>query len=722
MVNDGQGVKAKRAGNLQNRGHADYQDSRVYLGAWGHWNRSWVKTSYLKPTTPGHAEIANTGGIGLANRNACREDARTNHASLAEGADVRVLAYGSGACMGWAEVTSPPGWLCTGTDRAYWNIWRGSEPTSWNPSRPTTICPSWTPPTPPTLTPTVRIEPGAGVTEGSDAMFTLTAEPNPTTAITVKLTVTQSGSYVASADQGAKSVEIPKDGMGTYKVPTVPDLVDEPDGSVTVTVGPGGGYEVAEAPRDAATVKVEDDDSPQPSYRVTVRKAGSGTGTVSPGSGQYRGSQTFTATATGASTFGGWSGCDRVTGASCSVNVTEARTITATFNPPPTYLVTVKKSGSGTGTVSPGGGQYRGSKTFTATATGASTFGGWSGCDSVDETKCTLNVTSVRTITATFNPPPTYLVTVKKSGSGTGTVSPGGGQYRGSKTFTATATGASTFGGWSGCDSVDETKCTLNVTSVRTITATFNPPPTYLVTVKKSGSGTGTVSPGSGQYRGRHTFTATPTGRSTFGAWSGCDSVTGASCSVNVTAARTITATFKPPQCTVVAVASKGGMVSGGGTVDCGTAVPLRATAKAGYCFSYWNQLIAPGESAQATSSVCLTRGAFNVTTSSGTPNKIYQAVFRAKRSYTLTVVGGSGGGSYQEGTWARASAPAGKCFLGTAFVFKRWTGDSTSTSRVISLRMNRNKSVTATFTVAGTCPFAQAEEGEAAPHVVDDP
>ncbi len=92
------------------------------------------------------------------------------------------------------------------------------------------------------------------------------------------------------------------------------------------------------------------------------------------------------------------------------------------------------------------------------------------------------------------------------------------------------------------------------------------------------------------------------------------------------------------------------------------------------------------------------------MTTSSGT-RQIYQAVFRMNRSYTLTVVGGSGGGSSLEGTWATASAPAGKCFPGTACIFKRWTGDSTSTSRTIRLHMNGNKSVTATFTVAGNVP-----------------
>ena len=546
----------------------------------------------------------------------------------------------------------------------------------------------------PEAAPTVRVKPvvsisgGSSITEGGKARFTLAAKPKPSTAITVKLAVSESGSYVESTNLGTKSVELPTSGTVSYVVETANDGADEVDGSVTVTVKPGTGYGVGTPA--TKSVAVRDDDVPVVSIRV------SGNSTLTEG-----GTARFTLTAV----------------------------------PKPAAALTVKLGVSQSGSYVSAG--NLGAKSVTIPASGTATYSLPTVGDADDEPDGSVTVTvkagtgyevvtkpnhAATVAVKDDDPPPTYKVTVETAGDGKGTVLPKTGQYRGSQSFIATRTGSSTFGGWSGCDSVDGTKCTVNVTSARTITATFNPPPTYLVTVKKSGDGTGTVEPGSGQYRGSQTFIATPTGTSTFGGWSGCDSVTGTSCSLNVTEPTTITATFKPPQCTVVPATSKGGTVSGGGTVDCGTAVPIHASANAGYCFQHWNQLIAPGDFAQATSSVCLTRHTFNVPTNIGTRNQVFQAIFRAKRSYTLTVVGGSGSGSYLEGTSATAKAPAGKCFLGTAYIFKRWSGDDSRTSRVISVYMDRNKSVTATFSVAGTCLFAQAEEGETAPQVGDDP
>ena len=99
------------------------------------------------------------------------------------------------------------------------------------------------------------------VTEGTDASFTVTADPAPRTSQSVNLTVTQSGSFVASGDLGSsKTVTIGTSGEATYTVPTVDDSTIEANGSVTVTVNSGTGYTVAAAPNNAATVTVENDD------------------------------------------------------------------------------------------------------------------------------------------------------------------------------------------------------------------------------------------------------------------------------------------------------------------------------------------------------------------------------------------------------------------------------------------------------------------------------
>jgi len=106
--------------------------------------------------------------------------------------------------------------------------------------------------------PEVSISAGAGVTEGGAATFILSASPAPQASLTVILTVTQSGSFGASA--GPKTVTIPTSGSAALNVATVDDSVDEADGSVTATLSGGSGYRVS-ATQGVATVAVSDNDN-----------------------------------------------------------------------------------------------------------------------------------------------------------------------------------------------------------------------------------------------------------------------------------------------------------------------------------------------------------------------------------------------------------------------------------------------------------------------------
>ena len=81
-----------------------------------------------------------------------------------------------------------------------------------------------------------------------------------------------------------------------------------------------------------------------------------------------------------------------------------------------------------------------------------------------------------------FGSGPTLTVNFAGIGSGTVTSSPSGLSCAttcsahftsGTVTLTATPNG-SAFGGWSGCDSTSGQACTVNLTSDRTVTATFN--------------------------------------------------------------------------------------------------------------------------------------------------------------------------------------------------------------------------------------------------------
>ena len=127
------------------------------------------------------------------------------------------------------------------------------------------------PPPPPVVEPEVSIAAGSGVIEGADAVFTVTADPAPSAALLVDVTVAQSGDFGAAT--GARQVTVSTSGSATLTVSTVDDSVDESDGSVTVTVDVGSGYTVS-SQAGSATVAVSDDDDPPPPPPPPVVEAG----------------------------------------------------------------------------------------------------------------------------------------------------------------------------------------------------------------------------------------------------------------------------------------------------------------------------------------------------------------------------------------------------------------------------------------------------------------
>ncbi len=118
--------------------------------------------------------------------------------------------------------------------------------------------------------PEVTIAAGASpVTEGGDAVFTLTASPLPASPLAVSVSVAADGDYgIAGA---SRTVTIPTAGSFTLTLPTADDAADEPDGSVTVTVNDGNGYTVGSSA--SGTVSVQDDDLPPPAVSITAAAA-----------------------------------------------------------------------------------------------------------------------------------------------------------------------------------------------------------------------------------------------------------------------------------------------------------------------------------------------------------------------------------------------------------------------------------------------------------------
>ena len=164
-------------------------------------------------------------------------------------------------------------------------------------------------------------------------------------------------------------------------------------------------------------------------FTLTVTKAGNGSGTVTsspPGincgatcSAVYDSGTVVTLTATpdAGSTVTGGSGCDAVSGTTCTVTMNAARAVTASFSLQ-TFTLSVNKTGllsSGMVTSSDGrincgavcSAAYSSGSTvvLTATPTGLlSIFTGWSGCDATSGTTCTVTMGGARSVTANFLP------------------------------------------------------------------------------------------------------------------------------------------------------------------------------------------------------------------------------------------------------------------------------------------------------------------------------
>ena len=239
------------------------------------------------------------------------------------------------------------------------------------------------------------------------------------------------------------------------------------------------------------------------------------------------------------------------------------------------YPLTVSLSGTGSGTVTsnPSGINCPGtctsnfnsgtSVTLTPIAGNGSTFAGWSGACSGTGT-CTVIMNTAQAVTATFNTTQTFLLTVTKGGTGTGSVTsnPSGincGSVCGASfasgtvvTLAATPDPGSTFTGWRGACS-GKGSCTVTMNAANLVKATFAV--AYPLTVTKAGAGTGTVkSSPSGIKCGAtcsHNFkagtmvtlTEKPDAGHTFGGWSGACSGLGV-CKVTMTGAETVVATF----------------------------------------------------------------------------------------------------------------------------------------------------------------------------------
>ncbi len=115
--------------------------------------------------------------------------------------------------------------------------------------------------------PVVSIQADGDIVEGGTAQFTVKANPKPTGNLPVSVMVGASGDYGATA--GSRTVTVSTSGTTSFSVATADDDVDEPDGSLTVTLMEGKEYKMSPSDK-TATVSIRDNDFPKPVVSITA--------------------------------------------------------------------------------------------------------------------------------------------------------------------------------------------------------------------------------------------------------------------------------------------------------------------------------------------------------------------------------------------------------------------------------------------------------------------
>lgn len=373
--------------------------------------------------------------------------------------------------------------------------------------------------------------------------------------------------------------------------------------------------------------------------------------------------------------------------------------------------------------------------TLTATPASGYQFTGWGGVCAGTST-CSVSMSAAKLVTATFSvaPAPTPAATLGLTTivTGTGTVAvTGSGVSFNCATATcstqiardtvvslaATAPTGWAFSSWTGACTGSAT-CSVTMSEAKSVTATFVATQALTTVVSGSGSIVG-ASVGVNCTVGTCTkaisqgtavsLTATPATGYTFSGWSGACTGT-STCSVTMSSAQSVTATFAPTRILTTVVSGSGSITGASAGVSCssgtctkaitqGTVVSLAAAPASGYTFSGWSGAC----SGTSTCNVTMSAAQSVTATFTGTPI-----------TYTLStivsgsgsIVGASAGVSCSSGTCTKAITQGTVVALtatpASGYTFSGWSGACTGTG-TCSVTMSQARSVTATFAVAAS-------------------
>ena len=430
-------------------------------------------------------------------------------------------------------------------------------------------------------------------------------------------------------------------------------------------------------------------------YALNVTVSGSGTVTKNPDQAQYDHGTIVQLTAVAATGwhFTGWSGDTTSADDPLALAMTRTRNLTASFAID-TYPLDTSVSGSGSIARSPNQATYNYGTNVQLAAVPATGwhFLSWSGDLAGSTTPQVLTIDGPKSVAATFAIN-TYTLGVTVSGSGSVTKSPSQSVYVHGTVVQLTATPATGwhFVGWSGDASGSANPLSLTMDAPKVVTASFAIN-SYALTVTSLGGGSVSRTPDqpSYDYGTVVTLTATPAVGYNFAGWSGAVTGTTNPVSLTMDGPKSVTATFTLKTYTLATSSGPNGSIVKSPDQPLythGTVVQLTAVPATGYHLAAWG-----GDASGSASPI-------NVTMDG---DKSITATF-AINTYALnvTVVGAGtvtkspGQATYTHGQTVTLTAAAG-----ANYHFTGWSGDATGATSPITVTMDSDKNITATFDI----------------------
>jgi uncharacterized repeat protein (TIGR02543 family) len=431
------------------------------------------------------------------------------------------------------------------------------------------------------------------------------------------------------------------------------------------------------------------------SHAVTgsANPLGSGSVTCTPNPVTYGANADCTQTPNAGYTFTGWSGACSGTGVCALTNVIADQTVTANYGLF-TYSITGSASPAAGGAVicTPNPVTHGANTSCSQTPNAGYTFTGWGGACSGTGTCSLTNVTANQTVTASYSLN-TYSI-LKQSNpvpGGTVTCTPDPVNHGASTTCTQTPNAGYTFTNWSGACSGSGTCAPSNVTANLTVTATYIVT-TYAITASANPTLGGSVicTPNPVNHGSSSNCSQSPKPGYTFTGWSGACTGTGACSLTNVTANKTVTASYSLNTYSIL----KQSNPVAGGTVTCtpdpvnhGASTTCTQTPHAGYTFTNWS-------GACAGNGVC--------SPSNVTANLTVTATY-SLNSYTITrVVDPLAGGTVTCTPNPVSHGSSANCSQtpNAGYTFTGWSGACTGTGACALTNVTNNQTVTASYSL----------------------